>query len=97
MKLGQNLGAQADEIRDQRIGKRTVHVAHALKIQNDLFVRMHERINLPITEGCRFFAIRQEIPELGCELNVQSHANQASSRNQRAGVGDLALANGPDL
>jgi hypothetical protein len=65
MQFRQNFRALADKVCNQRVRKRTVHVADAFKIQNDLIVRMHKGVYLGKTKSRRLFAVRQKIPELG--------------------------------
>jgi hypothetical protein len=65
MQFRQNFRALANQVCNQRVRKRTVHVADTFKIQNDFIVRLHKGIYPGKTKSSRLFAVRQENPKLG--------------------------------
>ena len=65
MQFWEDLRALAHKVCNQRVRKGTVHVADALKIQDDLVVGMHKRLYPGKPKSSRLFAVRQKIPELG--------------------------------
>lgn len=73
MQFLQNFRALADKVGNQRVRIGTVHVADALKIQNDFFVAVDKRINTGESKGSRFFTICQKISRLVRQLDVQRH------------------------
>jgi hypothetical protein len=63
----------ANEVSNEGVGKRAVHVAEALEIHEDLLVGIHKGVNVGVAVGRGLFAIRAKRSERFRKFDVQGH------------------------